>query len=91
MGEAVGGFAARFPEEEKLQAERLLLKVDSNATTLPEEEAALTAKALSFALHELGREEFSTITGYEFDFGNETLERIRVGSCRLEVEIKEPT
>jgi hypothetical protein len=40
---------------------------------LAQQELGVALEALQFALRELGPEEFFTITGYEFDFGEATI------------------
>jgi hypothetical protein len=76
--EAWGGFAAdRFPSAKRAEAKVLMdrLQHDSLASLTGEDEA-LFRDSLAFSLRELGPEEFSTITGYDFELGKAILARL---------------
>jgi hypothetical protein len=79
LGEAIGGFAAtRFPVEDRPRIAVYLERIDEpESLNLADEDLRFLVRVLQFALKELGPEEFSTITGYEFDFGVATLEHLQ--------------
>lgn len=77
--EAWGGFAAnRFPTPRRADAKTLIDRLDQDSKLLlsPDDET-LFKEALTFALKELGPEEFQTITGYDFGFGESVLAKLR--------------
>ena len=82
LHEALGGFAAnRFPADQKPRAEALILKLnEEKAAILENDDLNLAVEVLHFALLELGPEEFHTITGYEFEFGETTLKSFEVAN-----------
>lgn len=82
IGEALGGFAAgSVPLSEKSRAEALRARLEQDEVViLSDDEADIALVALQFALKELGPEEFSTITGYDFDFGVTTAQALQ-DSC----------
>ena len=78
LREAWGGFAAhRFPAAKRAEAKVLMdrLRQDSKIV-LNQSDIVLSKEALEFALKELGSEEFQTITGYDFEFGESTLTKL---------------
>jgi hypothetical protein len=75
LGEAHGGFAATHLLSDAAGA--LIAQMDAGKEDFSYRDINLLLSCLAFSLRELGEEEFQTITGYDFSFGESTLAELK--------------